>query len=114
MAAITLQQPIMFAVCLDVGGAYTGAMVGAMNMSSQLGGFIGSVAFGYIVGHTGNYNLPFIPMAALLFFGACMWLWIDPSRTTKPGHADESAHNDRRRLKRNLDGPPYTVVTTPA
>ena len=27
--AITLQQPIMFAVCLDIGGFYAGAMVGA-------------------------------------------------------------------------------------
>ena len=46
---LTLQQPIMFAVCLDVGGPYAGAMVGAMNMSSQLGGFLGSLVFGYLV-----------------------------------------------------------------
>lgn len=37
--AITLQQPIMFAVCLDIGGFYAGAMVGAMNMASHSVGF---------------------------------------------------------------------------
>lgn len=82
--AITLQQPIMFAVCLDVGGAYAGAMVGAMNMSSQIGGFIGSLIFGYLVAHTGNYNLPFFPMAALLVLGTCLWLVIDPTKPITP------------------------------
>jgi ACS family glucarate transporter-like MFS transporter len=83
-AAITLQQPIMFAVCLDVGGAYAGAMVGAMNMSSQIGGFIGSLVFGYLVAHTGSYNLPFLPMAALLVLGTYLWLRIDPTQPLTP------------------------------
>jgi ACS family glucarate transporter-like MFS transporter len=77
--AITLQQPIMFAVCLDIGGSYAGAMVGAMNMASQLGGFGGSVVFGYLVARTGNYNVAFLPMAALLLLGACLWFRIDPT-----------------------------------
>jgi MFS family permease len=76
---ITLQQPVMFAACLDIGGFYAGAMVGAMNMASQTGGFLGSLFFGYLVAWTGNYNLPFLPMAALLLLGACLWLRIDPN-----------------------------------
>lgn len=84
---ITLQQPIMFAVCLDIGVAYSGAMVGAMNMSSQLGGFVGTLAFGYIVAHTGNYNLAFLPMTALLLLGAGLWLRIDPRETLTPAAA---------------------------
>jgi MFS transporter, ACS family, glucarate transporter len=77
--AITLQQPIMFAVCLDIGGLYAGAMVGAMNMASQLGGFLGSLAFGYLVAHTGSYNVAFLPMAALLLLGTWLWFRIDPT-----------------------------------
>jgi ACS family glucarate transporter-like MFS transporter len=84
--AITLQQPIMFAVCLDVGGAYAGAIVGAMNMSSQIGGFVGALVFGYLVAHTGNYNLPFLPMAGLLTLGAYLWLRIDPTEPLTPPH----------------------------
>jgi predicted MFS family arabinose efflux permease len=77
-AGITLQQPIMFAVCLDIGGAYAGAMVGAMNTASQIGSLVSSLIFGYLVDRYGSYNLPFIPMAALLFIGAWLWLKVDP------------------------------------
>jgi MFS-type transporter involved in bile tolerance (Atg22 family) len=50
-----------------------------MNMSSQIGGLIGSLVVGYLVAHTGNYNLPFLPMAALLVLGTYLWLRIDPA-----------------------------------
>ena len=74
----------MFAACLDIGGAYSGAIVGCMNTAAGVSGFVCSVAFGYIVGHTGNYNLPFIPMAALLLVGAYTWLRFDPTEQLSP------------------------------
>jgi MFS transporter, ACS family, glucarate transporter len=79
-AGITFQQPIMFAACLDIGGPYAGAMVGAMNTSAQVGGFASSLAYGYLVERSADYNLPFIPMALLLLAGAGFWLKIDPTR----------------------------------
>jgi MFS transporter, ACS family, glucarate transporter len=69
----------MFAVCLDIGGAYAGAMVGAMNTAAQIGSFLSSLAFGYLVARTGSYNVPFIPMAALLLIGAWLWIKVDPT-----------------------------------
>jgi predicted MFS family arabinose efflux permease len=78
-AGITFQQPIMFAVCLDVGGPYAGAMVGAMNTASQVGSFGSSLAFGYMVARSGNFNLPFVPMAVLLLIGSALWLRVDPN-----------------------------------
>lgn len=81
---ITFQQPTMFAVCLDIGGEYAGAVVGAMNTAAQVGSFVSSVAFGYIVDRFGNYNLPFIPMAALLLTGAWLWLKVDPCEALIP------------------------------
>ena len=84
-AGITFQQPIMFAVCLDIGGAYAGAMVGAMNTAGQIGSFLSSVVFGYLVGRYGSYNAPFIPMAALLLIGAWLWLNVDPTQQLIPG-----------------------------
>jgi ACS family glucarate transporter-like MFS transporter len=83
-AGTTFQQPIMFAACLDIGGAYAGAMVGAMNTASQVGAFTSSLAFGYIVGHFGNYNLPFLPMAVFLVLGTFLWLKIDPTEHLSP------------------------------
>ena len=78
--AITFQQSGVFGVCLDIAKEHAGAMVGLMNTSAQVGGLVGSVAYGYIVERFGNYNAPFIPMAALLFVGALLWLRIDASQ----------------------------------
>ena len=83
---ITFQQPIAFAVCLDIGGAYSGAMDGVFNTAAGVAGFSSSLAFGYIVGHTGNYDLPFIPMAALLLIGAYTWLRFDPAQQLTPAN----------------------------
>jgi MFS family permease len=79
-AGITFQQPIMFAVCLDIGGPYAGAIVGSMNTAAQVGSLISSVAFGYLVDRYGSYDLPFIPMALLLALGALLWLKVDPTK----------------------------------
>jgi sugar phosphate permease len=77
---ITFQQPTMFAVCLDIGGESAGAMVGVMNTAGQLGSFVSSVLFGYVVDRWGNYDLPFVPMAVLLAIGAWLWTRVDPTR----------------------------------
>jgi ACS family glucarate transporter-like MFS transporter len=78
--AITFQQSGVFGVCLDIGRRHAGSVVGLMNTSAQVGGLLSSVAYGYIVDHFHNYDAPFVPMAALLFLGALLWLKIDASR----------------------------------
>jgi ACS family glucarate transporter-like MFS transporter len=77
---ITLQQPAICAVCLDIGGQYAGATIGAFNTASQVGSLVSSVVFGYMVDRTGSYDAPFLPMAVLLAIGALLWLKIDPAR----------------------------------
>jgi MFS transporter, ACS family, glucarate transporter len=79
-AGITFQQPTVFAVCLDIGREYSGAVVGAMNTAASAGAFVGSVAFGYLVDRSGGYDAPFIPMVALLVVGGLLWLKVDPTR----------------------------------
>jgi MFS family permease len=83
--AITFQQSGAFGVCLDIGGASAGAMVGLMNMIAQVGGLAGSVLYGYIVDRTGSYNAPFIPMTVVLLVGAALWLNVDASREVGSG-----------------------------
>jgi len=78
--AITFQQSGVFGVCLDLGQKHAGGMVGLMNTSSQVGGLVGAVLYGYIVERFASYDAPFIPMAALLFIGALLWLRIDASQ----------------------------------
>jgi len=77
--AITFQQSGVFGVCLDIGHKHAGAVIGLMNTSSQVGGLVSSVAYGYIVNRFGSYDAPFVPMAALLFLGALLWFKIDAS-----------------------------------
>jgi ACS family glucarate transporter-like MFS transporter len=79
-AGITFQQPIMFAVCLDIGGEYAGAVVGAMNTAAQVGSFVSSLMFGYLVARYGSYTVPFIPMAGFLLIGAGLWIKVNPTQ----------------------------------
>jgi len=88
--AITFQQSGVFGVCLDIGQKHAGAVVGLMNTAAQTGGLLGSVAYGYIVAKFG-YDAPFIPMAALLFLGAVLWLKVDATQelSVEPRTASE-------------------------
>jgi len=92
--AITFQQSCVFGVCLDIGRAHAGAVVGLMNTSAQIGGLVGSVAYGYLVERFGSYDAPFVPMAALLFLGSFLWRKIDASKELIAAHgpAQPSPH----------------------
>ena len=82
--SVTFQQPMLFAVCLDIGGEYAGAVVGVANTAAQIASFVSSIAFGYIVAHSGSYDAPFIPMAGLLLIGALLWLRVDATEKLIP------------------------------
>jgi len=77
---MTLQQPVMSAVALDIGRKHAGVVMGFGNTAAQAGGFVSSVMFGYLVQHYGSYNAPFVPMVALLAVGTYLWTQIDPTR----------------------------------
>jgi len=82
--AITFQQAGVFGVCLDIGREHAGAMVGLVNTVAQVGGLVGTVAYGYIVQHFGSYDAPFVPMAVVLFLGSVLWLRVDASQALTP------------------------------
>jgi predicted MFS family arabinose efflux permease len=67
-------------VCLDIDHEHAGALIGLMNTAAQIGGFVSTIAYGYIVERFGSYNAPFVPMAALLLVGALLWFRIDASK----------------------------------
>jgi MFS transporter, ACS family, glucarate transporter len=81
---ILFQQPTLCALCLDVGRKNAGAVFGFMNTAANAASALSAVVFGYLVGYFGNYNAPFIPMVALLFVGALLWLQVDPTRELIP------------------------------
>jgi ACS family glucarate transporter-like MFS transporter len=72
--------PVCWAVCLDIGGKHSGAVSGAMNTLGNIGGFLTSVVFGYIVSGFGSYSLPMIPIFAMSFLSAIAFFKIDATR----------------------------------
>jgi predicted MFS family arabinose efflux permease len=70
--------PAAWAICLDVGGKYSGVVSGAMNSAGQFGGFVCSVLFGRLVQQYGNYNLPLFFIATMVFISAILFWMIDP------------------------------------
>lgn len=77
---LTLAQPALMGVCLDMGGRYSGAVTGAMNSAAHTGGFVSSVLFGYLVNRFGNYTMPFVPMLGLMAAAALLGWWVDAER----------------------------------
>lgn len=92
-AGILLQQPNLSALMLDGGTRNAGAVFGFMNMAGAAASSLSSIAFGYIVGYTGSYDAPFIPMVALLSVGVWLWLTVEPERGLfdDPAEADAAA-----------------------
>jgi ACS family glucarate transporter-like MFS transporter len=75
-----LMLPVAWAICLDIGCDYAGAVTGTMNTAGQLGGFVCSVMFGYIVQATGSYSVPVWLIAGFVVVAAVLFTRIDPTR----------------------------------
>ena len=71
---ILFQQPSLCALCLDVGRKNAGSVFGFMNTASNAASALSAVVFGYLVGYSGSYNVPFVPMVGLLCLGALLWV----------------------------------------
>lgn len=75
-----MMLPSAWAVCIDVGGKYAGAISGAMNTAGNLGGFVCATVFGYLVQATGNYNFPLYIISGMLLISAFLFLRINPEK----------------------------------
>lgn len=75
-----LMLPAAWAMCMAIGGRYGGTASGVMNTAGNLGGFICSVAFGYVVTATGNYDLPLQGVAVMVLLAAGLFALIDCTR----------------------------------
>jgi MFS transporter, ACS family, glucarate transporter len=76
--------PTAWALCLDIGKKYAGAVTGAMNTAGQAGSFTTAALFGFLVERFHSYNLPLVPMSLLTLVSAILWLKIDPTKQLVP------------------------------
>lgn len=77
---IDLMLPSAWAICLDIGKSYAGAISGAMNTAGNIGGFVCATVFGYVVDATGNYNSPLYVISFMLVISALLFLQLDPTK----------------------------------
>ena len=75
-----LMLPTAWAVCLDIGGDRAGVVTGVMNTAGQLGGFVCSVLFGYMVQATNNYQQPVWIVAVMVLIAGMLFSRIDATR----------------------------------
>lgn len=83
-AIMDLMLPSAWAICLDIGGSHSGAVTGAMNTAGQLGGFVCTLVFGYVVKYFDSYNAPLIGIAGMLALAAFLFSRIDATKPLFP------------------------------
>lgn len=83
---LEITNPVLWTLPLDIAGKYAGTAGGMMNTGFGIAGMISPVVFGYLIEHTGSYNVPFAISAGLLALGIIAALFINTDRTIE---ADE-------------------------
>jgi ACS family glucarate transporter-like MFS transporter len=78
-----LMLPSAWAMCMSLGGRFGGTATGMMNTAGNLGGWVCTVAFGYVIHATNNYNLPVRGVAAMVFVAAILFSQVDCTRSLK-------------------------------
>lgn len=69
-----------WSLCIDIGRKNSGAVSGTMNMAGNLGSFVTSLAFPYLLAWTGTATAFFFVGAALNVLAAGLWLLVKPER----------------------------------
>jgi MFS family permease len=82
-----LMLPSAWAMCMSLGGRFGGTATGVMNTAGNLGGWLCTVLFGYVVAATHNYELPLRTVAAMVLVAAVLFSRIDCTQglTEEPG-----------------------------
>jgi nitrate/nitrite transporter NarK len=75
-----LMLPSAWALCVSIGGRFSGTATAMMNTAGQAGGLLCTVMFGYIVHLTGSYNLPLWLIAVMVLLSAFIFACIDSTR----------------------------------
>lgn len=68
-----------WSTCVDIGKSQSGLVSGTMNMTGNIGAFVTSLAFPYLLIWTGS-PLPFFYLAAVInLLAIALWMTIDPT-----------------------------------
>ena len=73
--------PPSWSVCVDVGRTRAGVISGTMNMAGNIGSFITSLAFPYLLKWTGSPMPYFFVAAGLNLLAIGLWTMVNPTKT---------------------------------
>ena len=76
--------PVSWSLAVDIGREHSGAVSAAMNTAGQIGSFLSSVAFGYMIQSFGSYDLALLPLAFMLVVSGSIFAFIKPVEFRKP------------------------------
>jgi MFS family permease len=76
-AVMDLMLPAAWAMCMSIGGPHGGLATGVMNTAGQAGGVLCTLVFGYVVGASGNYELPLQIIALMVLVAAAVFSRVD-------------------------------------
>ncbi len=83
-------QAACWAVCIDIGAGFAGAVSGARNTGAQAAAAVSSAVFGYTVAKTGNYNTALIPIIAMIALCGLLCLLVDATEQLVPEPVPEA------------------------
>jgi sugar phosphate permease len=71
---------VSWAICLDIGGEFSGTVSAVMNTCGNMGGAISGVVVGYLA-QTFNWSVPLLASAGMCLLAALIATRIDPNRS---------------------------------
>jgi MFS family permease len=80
LAGLELTVAVSWAICLDIGGEFTGSVSAVMNMLGNIGGAIAAVVIGYLSTLFG-WNWPFLTASVLCIIAAGLATRINPQKS---------------------------------
>ncbi len=89
LAGLELTVSVSWAICVDIGGDFSGSVSSVMNTWGNLGGGVSAVMVGYLATLFG-WTSPFLLASALCLFSAFLVSRIDPRRPAAQRPAGES------------------------
>jgi len=80
LGGLELTVAVSWAICLDLGGSFSGSVASVMNTFGQFGGAISGVLAGYMAARIG-WTSPFLLASAFCLIAALAVRGIDPRRS---------------------------------
>jgi predicted MFS family arabinose efflux permease len=80
LGGLELTVPVSWAICIDIGGEFSGSVSSVMNTWGNLGGAISAVAVGYLATQFG-WTSPFLLACGLCLLAAWLVSSIDPRQS---------------------------------